>query len=299
MFSLIGASNCSRQTPPCPYESEGPHFLLGAAKARICCGGRVSYSIFIGVRQPISCGSASCQPLRMAQLSSRNRPPASLRCEPFQHMIMAPYEVLPYYVEGLLIDEDRRLAMASGAYAFARNAPRSARTLAAHRADLCHVGPKLIRRPSAPAVPALLGGCATRAGQAVPGGCCDRRFQIVPPGTTVGDGFIYPQAAYDEAAFPGQPPARATGERARAPGIGGTPHRSTPRPHGTRRRGRRERRRADPQLRGSYVEECLDSVLASTGLSPEVLVMTTRPPTARWIACANTWNGTRSCRSPT
>src|SRR5262249_46272803 len=87
-----------------PIRAVGRYFLLGSAKADFLCRTKLLLDVHRGpgayfawqrVLPAIANGAVV-----VTEDSSGYAP-----LRPFEHFVMAPYDVLPYYVEGLLVDD--------------------------------------------------------------------------------------------------------------------------------------------------------------------------------------------------
>jgi glycosyltransferase involved in cell wall biosynthesis len=248
-----------------PIREEGRYFLLGTAKAEFLSRTKVLLDIHRGpgayfAWQRVLPAIANGAVVVTEDASGY----APLR--PFEHFVMAPYDVLPYWVEALLVDEQRRHEIAERARRFVTTALTTA-----------HVLPRIY--------PLLEGLAARNASQPAPKTVATRALavrrtsalptRIVPPRTSAAREPVHPQGPLLRKLFLAN---RRLGQRLSA-----------------LERARSNVRIVTPRLETSpawqattagdvsvvvtvhdyeqYVDACLDSVLASRGVVPEVVVI--------------------------
>jgi glycosyltransferase involved in cell wall biosynthesis len=258
-----------------PIRAESPHFLLGAAKSDILCRTKLLLDVQRGpgayfAWQRILPALSNGAVVVTEQASGY----APLR--PFEHLVMATYDLLPYYVEALLVDDRSRHDMARKAYAYVTS------TMAA-AAALPKVYPLLemlaVRNAAAP-VPAAFPSNRT---ESAPGahvrspsrGSVSVPSRVLPPRDVPAAEPVYGHGALLKRLFLGnQRLGRRIGALEDGQRTGGDPRESL-----TYRTPAWADRPGDVSVivpvhnYEDFVDECFDSVLASQGVVPELVVV--------------------------
>jgi glycosyltransferase involved in cell wall biosynthesis len=257
-----------------PIRAEGEHFLLGHAKAHLLRQTKILLDIHRGpgayfAWQRILPALANGTVVVTEQSTGYG----PLR--PFEHFLMAPYQLLPYYVEALLVDDRCRREIAQKAYAFVTGMMTAGTILPRVRSPLETLGrraaawtlPTHVREASASQRPSDIAPVPSRV---VPS-------RVVPPRVSPAPESTFDQSALLKHVFlAGRCLTRRVEELERYGAGGGIGRPEPPVVCSTP---------AWPEGPGdvtvvvpvfdheTYVDECLESVLASVGVLPEVIVI--------------------------
>jgi hypothetical protein len=248
-----------------PIREVGRHFLLGRAKADFLCRTKLLLDVHRGpgayfAWQRVLPAIANGAVVVTEDASGY----APLR--PFEHFVMAPYELLPYYVEGLLVDDARRREIAERARSFLTSAMATSRIPPQVYPLLEALAERNASRPA----PAPQGPTSVAAPSAPPPATAASR--MVPPRTTVAPEPLHPEGPLLRKVF--------VSSRRLAQRVAALENRSA--------NAATAVLEATPAWRGrvgdvtavvpvhnheEFVAECLESVLGSTGIVPEVVVI--------------------------
>ncbi|HLK12699.1 MAG TPA: glycosyltransferase family A protein [Candidatus Binatia bacterium] len=101
----------------CPIRAEGRHFVLGSAKAEVLRRARILLDIHRGPHAYFAWQRAIPAFANGAVVVTEPSPGLD-PLQAFDHLVVAQYDLIPHYVQALLLDEPRRRTIASRAYDF-------------------------------------------------------------------------------------------------------------------------------------------------------------------------------------
>jgi hypothetical protein len=255
-----------------PIGSVGKHFVLGTTKAEVLRRTRVLLDLHRGPRSYFAW-------LRMLPALANGavvvtEPADGLSpLRPFEHLVTASYDLLPYFIEALLSDEERRRQIARAAYVVTR-------TALSDRASWNRIAPSLLEfasratrclRAQAPEEEARVYMVEARGPQCI-GDVAAGRSPIIDPDEVPDTAPVYPQGALMKQLFLGSRKlSRRIAELERIlSGTAAVSVETTP----AWTEGPGDVSVVVPiHNHEDYIDECLDSVLASIGLTPEVVLL--------------------------
>src|SRR5262245_11973239 len=98
-----------------PVPDGAPHFVLGAAKSDLLCRTRVLLDLHRGPR-PYFAWQRALPAFANGAVVVTEPATGLAPLRPFEHLVVVRYDLIPYYLQALLLDEPRRQAMARAAY---------------------------------------------------------------------------------------------------------------------------------------------------------------------------------------
>ena len=265
-----------------PVREESRHFVLHQAKAELLCRTRVLLDLHRGAPPYFSWHRA--MPALTNGAVVMTEPAAGLApLRAFEHLVVASYDLIPYYLQGLLGDEARRSMIAREAYALLTSAltPGEAWKCIATPLQSFAVQNARAHRVFVPG-PASAGPLGQRYGPGEPNGSTGREREpgvegrrgsriVAPEGpaaSTVADGRAYILKKLLLTAQRGERSA----QEARLRQAGRYQERLEITPAWSAGRGDVSVVVSVHNYRG-FVEPCLESILASTDVHPEVIVI--------------------------